>query len=84
MDFEYDAYCLGYYKVTDKKIRCSFCNISSCPLGYYYFWGLWLVLNSPSKKDFQKISENSLSEKYFDFVSGFLVGRLKLNKNTTV
>ena len=34
------------------------------------------LLDSPSKKDFPKISENSLSEKCFDFVSGFLPNRL--------
>ena len=30
---------------------------------------------SPSKKDFPKISENGLSEKCFDFASGFLLSR---------
>ena len=37
---------------------------------------LWILVDTPSKKDFPKISENGLSEKYFDFTSGFLPNRL--------
>ena len=43
---------------------------------YYFFQGLWYLLDRPSKKDFPKISENSLSEKCFDFASGFLLSRI--------
>ena len=34
------------------------------------------VVDKPSKKDFPKISENSVSEIYFDFASGFLLSRI--------
>ena len=47
-----------------------------CLLSYYHFWGHWYILNTYSKKDFPKISENRLSEKCFDFASGFLLNRI--------
>ena len=33
----------------------------------YYFWGHWMLVNTSSKIDFLKNSENGLSEKCFDF-----------------
>ena len=50
-----------------------------CLLSYYYFWVLSYLLDRPSKKDFPKISENGLSEKCFDFASGFLLSRINSN-----
>ena len=45
---------------------------------------LWYLLDTPSKKDFPKISENGVSEKYFDFASWFLLNRLdKTDKKTS-
>ena len=43
------------------------------PLRYYYFWGLWILLVRPRLEvplaQTNTISENGLSEKYFDFAS---------------
>ena len=36
----------------------------------------WILVNTPSKRDFPKISENGLSEKYFDFTSWYLLNRI--------
>ena len=36
---------------------------------------LLILINTPIKRDFPKISENGHSEKYFDFASGFLLSK---------
>ena len=65
-----------------KKKYFAFFSISQvaywCPSSLYHFWMHWILLNTPSKRDFPKISENSHFEKYFDFGSGFLLSKNQL------
>ena len=66
-----------------KKKYFAFFSISQvaywCPSSLYHFWMHWILLNTPSKRDFPKISENGHFWIYFEFASGFLLSRSNSN-----
>ena len=76
---------LCYY---EKKKCVAFFSISQvaywCPSSLYHFWMLWILLNTPSKRDFPKISENGHFGFFFDFASGFLLSRFCSHEKNSV